>query len=193
MAEVNKVEILTPEQLFNMFDRQEELNIKYSGDDWRNRLTLTQIKCAILDEVSEFLREIESDWKWWKKDANYNKQKALFELIDIIHFSMMAMQFVGVKLDQNLEQLYLYKDKSGEPLDRFVKSVNRFISSLENSNYYIMDDLMTIISSGSDILGLRNGDIYTAYVMKNDRNHERIAGGILTGHYDKAKEAELKL
>jgi dimeric dUTPase (all-alpha-NTP-PPase superfamily) len=177
---------------------QDDLNIKYGGVNWRDNVTMGKAKFAVLDEVSEFLREIESDWKWWKPSATYHKQKALYELIDVVHFALLIML-----KEYDVRDIVSTIDEQGagttlfgpwdDPYNIFAESIANLISGAEGAD---IDDFLVyicnIIQTGGELLGCTDPqDLYNAYIMKNQRNHERVDGGVLVGKYDKSKESDI--
>jgi dimeric dUTPase (all-alpha-NTP-PPase superfamily) len=183
--------------LEKMLILQEGLNCKYSGEDWRNTVKMSKAKFALIDEVSEFLREIETTWKWWKPNGNYHKQKALYELIDVIHFALLIVlhknsltDIILTMEEQGAEpSMFTFKDKE----DAFNDAFGNFLCHIEHGD--IDDDLVrlcNLIQAGGELLGVEtSAELYSAYVMKNHRNHERVDGGILEGKYDKSKESDI--
>lgn len=191
------VPMLSKEHLIDMFEKQENLNIKYNGDEWRKSVSLGKVKFAFLDEVGEFLKEIESDWKWWKKYPNYHKQKAIFELIDIIHFALMLCLYEN-SVDEIKDHIFNLRpqtyDSVGDKENQFSKTITSFFRRIDDhSMIFMIFDLLNLIQQGAELLEVNPGDIYQAYVMKNSRNHERINGGVLVGKYDKKNETDLHL
>ena len=196
--------LVTKEELFVMFEMQEELNIKYNGTEWRKVVKLGQAKIAMLEELSEFNREIELNWKWWKNpsDRTYDEQKALFELVDMIHFALLLC-LRNLSVDSNkiyVEDVFkhdasrLMYGKVNDQENQFIKSINLFLLDIDRQDaYYSICGLVNIINNGGILLDLKPGEIYRAYLLKNERNHERVDGGVMTGDYDKSKEKDLVL
>lgn len=195
-----KVQLINTENLKKMFILQDELNIKYGGVNWRDGITMGKAKFAVLDEVSEFLRELESEWKWWKVGGNYNRQKALYELIDVVHFAMLITlhkyELSDVLNDINYKTYikpgaWLLMD--GDDIEWFTDSLMDFLAPCNHSD--IDEDVSRIanlIQAGGNLLGMTDPqDMFNAYVMKNQRNHSRVDGGLLTGDYDKSKESDI--
>lgn len=177
---------------------QDTLNIKYGGENWRDNIKLGKAKFAVLDEVSEFLREIESEWKWWKPNGNYHKQKALYELIDVVHFALLILllkndvrDIISSIGEQGTGPTYF--GPWDDVQDIFSDTITEFLGLAAYSD--IDDELVricNIIQIGGEVLGMTSPqDMYNAYVMKNQRNHERVDGGVLVGKYDKSKESDI--
>jgi dimeric dUTPase (all-alpha-NTP-PPase superfamily) len=194
--------LINAEHLKRMLVMQEELNVKYNGENWREKVQMTKVKFAILDETSEFLREIESTWKWWKHDPVYNRQKALYELIDIIHFALVV-----VLLKFDLSDINIYIEEHGAHATQFgpfsgAEAYEEYFNDalvrfLKNANHYSdLDDIITVfcnlVQAGGELIGVTDpNEIFTAYVMKNNRNHQRVDGGVMEGKYDKSKESDV--
>ena len=187
--------------LSKMFDMQEILNIKYNGKNWRHEVSSGKLKLAFLEECSEFTSELESDWKWYKnKDAKYNRQAALFELVDSIHFAMSLALYRHpldyIKLRLNWASGYsptMYSPVTDKH-NQYVKAITRFLTACDRDNLEDMIiGILNMCQVGGQMFECSPGEIFQAYCIKNQRNHLRVEGGVMTGDYDKSKELELKL
>lgn len=194
--------LVSNDELLEMTFKQEVLNMKYNGLIWKDKVKVGAAKFALMDEVSEFLREIESDWKWWKKvGSSYHKQKALFELIDVVHFALVLvlhrqrMHEVLKHIHTEKPQAQMYDIMDGDdPQNEFAKAVTWFLNAVDFNNLDMMlNGVCNIIQTGGEMLGLEPGEIFQAYLLKNARNHERVEGGVMEGKYDKSQEKELEL
>lgn len=190
------IQLINRDQLEELIVMQETLNRKYGGDKWRDNFSFGQAKLAVLDEVSEFIREIESDWKWWKVNPNYHKQKALFELIDIVHFAlMMALYHTDVSdLTMSSTDIKMLDIRSsGDKYDDFSVAIGLLmLESGEGDNLRRLQQVIHIINTGGALLGITDVNaIYHSYIMKNHRNHTRVDEGVLVGRYDKNNERDL--
>ena len=97
METENNFEILSSEQFNDLIDAQVGLNVKYSGEDWAEKIPDSSFVAAAFAELGEMLESgarVGDDsvvWKWWKpyveKDANNLK----IEAVDIIHFTISSM------------------------------------------------------------------------------------------------------
>lgn len=189
-----------------MFKAQEVLNKKYNGENWKDGITMGKSHAAIMDEVSEFLREIEPRWKWWSGRAlerEIDQQAALFELIDIIHFAMMIVLYrhkldhVIYTLDDDFDyhpSAFVEIVDADDHVGRFTQAVIQF---LKDSPYAIrwtmIRRLIDIIETGGTLLRLEPGQIFEAYQLKNQLNHKRVEGGQKQGKYDKSQEQKLSI
>jgi dimeric dUTPase (all-alpha-NTP-PPase superfamily) len=180
------------DELREMFRLQEALNIEYKGVEWDDVFKIGQIKAALMTEVGEFLNEVTSDWKIWVKGTKFDKEKAVFEFIDVVHFMLMASLFT--ESDETLAEatcmdspLYMMEDK----YDQFFLHFNGFLSALDRRD--IVGQIFHIkatIEVAAGILNMEPGEMFTAYKLKNELNLERARGGI---NYDRSNERELKL
>lgn len=195
--------LVNNKELIYMFLAQELLNEKYNGKDWRNQVAIGKAKIAFLDEVSEFVRELEPTWKWWSGEAQaktIDRDKAIFELIDAIHFGLLLILH-QYSLEEIVEEMIrpVPPESSvavyhGDEHDNFSDSVANFLKGVNFNCRVAISMLLDVIESGGWLIkGLNAGDIFIAYGKKNKLNSERVDGGQLQGTYDKSKEAELKL
>lgn len=194
---LNNCSAINQSQLEEMFAMQEGLNRKYGGVDWRKGFTMGKAKFAIMDEVGELLRELEHEWKWWKVNPNYHKQKALFEFIDVIHFGMMIVLYHTNHSDVGMattETLFNSFHPTNDKHDDFARTFGEFIRAEHGvlDTDYSITLLVELINAGANLLGITDSNaIYQAYIMKNHRNHIRVDSGVLVGLYDKDKEQDL--
>jgi hypothetical protein len=195
--------LVNSKELIYMFLAQELLNEKYNGKDWRDQVSRGKAKIAFLDEVSEFARELEPTWKWWSGKAQaktIDRDKAIFELIDAIHFGLLLIlhQYSPEEIIQEINRRIppeaSVKVYQGDPHDNFSDSVANFLKGVNFNCRVAISMLLDVIESGGWLIGgLNSGDLFVAYGMKNKLNAKRVEGGQLQGTYDKSREAELKL
>lgn len=194
---------VTVQELIVMIKAQEELNKKYNGLDWRKSVRLGMAKMAMLEEVSEMAREITATWKWWAPEVTLDFSKATFEFIDVVHFALLILLYrysvddLEAALTSHADDDLLDPDMwgpTGDPHNSFIKAVTRFLTSVDNDfQYRAIQGVRNIIETGAVLLALNKGDVAKAYKLKNERNHKRVEGGLMTGGYDKSQEQELKL
>lgn len=196
--------LVTIAELREMFKAQEVLNKKYNGEDWKAGVSVGKAEAAILDEVSEFLREIEPKWKWWSGKAQaktIDQNKAIFELIDLVHFGLMLIlyRFPLTRVLWTLEDNFEYWPSAlvaqcvdeDDEIGRFTRSVTLFLDNTRYAiNLTLIKRLIDIIEYGGKLLDLKPGQIYEAYQKKNALNGKRAAPQ-KAGTYDKSTEPEL--
>lgn len=199
------IQLINREQLEELIHMQETLNCKYGSTKWRDNFSFGQAKIAVIDEVGEFIREIESDWKWWKVNPNYHKQKALFELIDIVHFALMMALYHTDNSTLAMTSTDLTNDDfvftpSDDKYDDFSLAISDLLQMSKpegdfgrlNAKRDSLRVILDVINSGGALLGgLDSNAIYQSYIMKNHRNHTRVDEGVLVGRYDKNNERDL--
>lgn len=72
-----------------LLKRQEMLDKKFDEKVTIRKRDLELIRLAYHTELGEFLQEVKSDWNYWKNSVKeINKQRALEELSDMLHFSL---------------------------------------------------------------------------------------------------------
>ena len=72
-----------------LLKRQELLDKKFDEKQTIRKRELDLIRLAYHTELGEFLQEVKSDWNYWKNSTKeIDKQKALEELSDMLHFSL---------------------------------------------------------------------------------------------------------
>lgn len=195
--------LVNTKELTYMFLAQEILNEKYNGKEWRDHVSIGKAKIAFLDEVSEFVRELEPDWKWWSGKAQaktIDRDKAIFELIDVVHFGLLmilhrySLEDIVAELGRRVPPESSAKVYQGDEHDNFADSVANFLKGVDFNCRVAISMLLDVIESGGWMIkGLNMGDLFIAYGKKNKRNAERVDGGQLQGTYNKSEETELKL
>lgn len=194
------MKLINHEEMALMVEAQEVLNKKYNGDQWRLSVDIGKAKFALLDEVSEFAREIKPTWKWWGgNQGEIDPQKATFELIDVMHFALLvALHRYPVDILAHPMRTWKWEgDMWGPHTDKhnqFVKAIQRFLQAVDlESRSNVITGLFNIAQTGGELLNLAPGQIYEAYKLKNALNHKRVEGGVMQGLYDKSQESELSL
>ena len=72
-----------------LLKRQELLDKKFDEKQTIRKRELDLIRLAYHTELGEFLQEVKSDWNYWKNSTKeIDKQRALEELSDMLHFSL---------------------------------------------------------------------------------------------------------
>ncbi|MGN6629825.1 MAG: dUTPase [Candidatus Nitrosocosmicus sp.] len=109
----NKQNDLYKAQLENSENKMKNLyNIKEPFDGCR----IFMLSTALVHEAIELQRE--TNWKWWKKDNNIERDKIQEEIIDIWHFLLQLSIEAGLD-SRKLIDLYIKKNK--ENLDRQIQ------------------------------------------------------------------------
>lgn len=160
------------EKLITMFEMQAELNAN-SGIE---NATIDDIKLAIRMECAEAIDHME--WKWWKKQKNYNKELAIkrvsMELVDVWHF-IMSFQikeiidsgaFDNYAKDSLLEIIELIS--LSDPYIEFKKDEIEVL-------YFLMKHPtnLVVFAESCFSIGLDFDDLYLLYLAKNTLNKFR--------------------
>ena len=192
---MSRIQYIFPGQLVAMIKAQEILNKKFNGEDWRKKMSLGMAKTAMLVEFAEAANEIQATWAWWKRDRTLDLSRAHVEFIDVLHFAMLIALYRNSE-EQMIEALYDEEpDMYGpvaDPHNNFIKAITRFFTAVDQDNRKnIAVGLYNIINTGALLYAMNPGEVFEVYRLKNERNHERVDGGILEGKYDKSKESDL--
>ena len=92
---------------------------KEEGESYLHELRTVRNSLALYGEVAEFVDEI--PWKWWGRGTwKENKEAASEELIDVLHFLMIAFYDLGI----TPEEIYAkYCEKNETNWERFKKKI----------------------------------------------------------------------
>jgi len=124
--------------LEKMYDAQLKLNKRIGRDtlcDDNKEEYILDLIIALEDEVAELKNCL--NWKWWSKAYNehnkygvIDKQNAVVEMVDILHFYLSLMQ----TLDITPEKLYdVYMQKNKINLDRQNNNYNHLNKTEEDN------------------------------------------------------------
>ena len=90
------------DKLDKIFEMQEKLNRRIGinldnlGDDEKIKWILNYSR-ALQQEVSELIDSV--PWKWWAKYQKFDRQNAMVEVVDIVHFLVSIAQVLGMSAD----------------------------------------------------------------------------------------------
>ncbi len=89
---------LTTGQILYILTAQYNLNMAFSGEEWKTDPVYPSGLNASADaELGEFLNEIKKEWKLHGKPVNGNRDDAMFELVDVVHFMAAAMNCMFIR------------------------------------------------------------------------------------------------
>lgn len=163
-----EIVIKQKEQLGDMFEKQKELDNRILNGD---KYHYNEVLMALFVELGEFMNEIPTKFKYWKKSAKDDYEKALEEYVDCLHFAM-SLAIV--------EEKGLYRCKEYCKCYDVVQS--ECFSHKYRDDYF---DMMIIILDAYGIVrvqklfelgvcvGFAWNDIYNMYLKKNKINHKR--------------------
>ena len=81
----------------------QQLDYSFDNNEWIDKMSTAMIAEAI--ELKE-----ESNWKWWKKPKEINKEAVKEELVDILHFWVSLCLKLGIS-PKEVYETYLEKNE----------------------------------------------------------------------------------
>ncbi len=214
---------LTKEQLQYILNAQYALNTAFSGEEWKtNPVYPSGLNASSDAELGEFLNEIKAEWKLHGKPVNGNRDDAMFELVDVVHFMAAALNCAlhrnGIDVGDYEEYIKMIDELRKEeyiPTNITVRDAPFYaqfsqyyrdfwsildILNCDLSNNYLKINFMNAIrcmkgfvACGITKIGFNSEELLNAFKMKEARNYARIRGGILEGADVKKDEARLCL
>lgn len=160
------------EQLKEMLEMQKKLDASILEQRDIKEYPYENMRIALFVELGELLNELPTKFKHWKVSAVDNRDKALIEYVDCLHFALSIHNYYHVKIDT----------------DQFVSMHHYNRAFKETNEYYTIYELLEKIASSKVItlhyvlaLGYKLGftweEIYNAYKEKNKVNYERLESG----------------
>ena len=158
-------------ELIKMLEMQKMLDASIFEKHGIKEYPYENMRIALLVELGELLNELPTKFKHWKKTAVDNRDKALVEYVDCLHFALSLHNYYNFKID----------------IEALEKSHN-FEYMRENSKSYSVAELLENIVRSKAltlhytlVLGYKLGftwkEIYGAYMAKNEVNYGRLASG----------------
>lgn len=183
--------MITAEHIKSLLELQKATNVAYFGEEWKNVWSQNAVVNSIYREWAEFLDETTADWKVYGNDIGFDRTKAVYELVDVVHFMLCFILVDRTKgeIEEELEEM---------SKDSYAMSIVNGIVAHGGVTYRLgqfMGDpcvrsLMYFLSASCSYLGLDMETYMLAHKRKNDRNRLRAAGG---ANYDKSAETPLTL
>lgn len=195
----------TNEQLSELLDAQESLNIKYTGENWRDDIPLSSFLTALDTEVAEYLessprvgdneRIKNNGWKWWKQNLESDEQNQAIETIDVLHFGLSLLMFLESK-----ENILAFNDRLSEkdldlediqekPISLLLTSKsNLILRAFENDTVEVFCSFYELLLVMATKCNRNLEEIYQGYFKKNALNAKRVEGGYIQGEYKKIDE-----
>lgn len=130
---------------------------------------LGKINIALFVELGELMNELPTYFKYWKKTSVNNKEKALEEYVDCLHFAVSLLNYNDFDID------FTYNNCSPDnsPYNRNNIS-NELYTTISMAGYET--SIKTLFTLGHRF-GFTWDEIYQAYLKKNKINHERQTEG----------------
>lgn len=156
------------EQLKELLEMQRVLDdaiLKEHGKVYDETIA-EQNKIALFVELGEMMNEVETLFKHWKKKPKYNREKALVEYVDALHFQMSLMNYYNIGINPKLNYYEVYPSK--------FCFYELLLACVDYCGFWI--GLRYLFNIGN-ILGFTWEEIYNTYKKKNAVNYERLRNG----------------
>jgi len=157
--------------LNSLFEKQKELD-EYIYE--KNNVTAKEVFerkiVALLVELGELANELQF-FKYWKENINIDRQRAIEEYIDVIHFT------IGLAVDLGIDE-HKYIETQPRDLNKLFIGITNLATVLSTSKEkeHAKTLLNNIIALGYQ-LGLDEQTVIGAYNKKNEVNYERQENG----------------
>lgn len=157
------------EQLKELLEMQRVLDkaILKEHDNVYDEKIATQMKIALFVELGELMNELPTRFKHWKKTAVDNREKALVEYVDALHFQLSLFNYYGFVID---EKCHDYNR---------TFHVSKSVYECLKNNTKLNDTTfgLTSLFELGRYIGFTWEEIYQAYKDKNAVNYERLKNG----------------
>lgn len=190
--------IMSIDNFNEILQAQADLNVKYTGEDWADKITKSHFISAMTAELGELLEssprtgDSESGWKWWKPYLENDVNNMKVEAVDIIHFAKSALILC---YDSNLAQLMTdynacattYMEEAHQILDETRSTGPSFDLMTSNAVFTLsvltaereeaLNTYMFVINALCQYADMEPEDMFELYMKKNKLNHARVEGG----------------
>lgn len=155
------------DQLKELLEMQRVLDdaiLKEHGKVYDEKIA-EQNKIALVVELGEMMNELETLFKHWKKKTKHNRENALIEYVDALHFTLSLFNHY------QMEQAFDYNASKPKSYQSLYCIIALLITELEyDEASYVLLYLFKI----GNYLGFTWEEIYNAYKAKNAVNYERL-------------------
>ena len=157
------------EQLKELLKMQRVLDeaiLKEHGNVYDEKIA-EQMKIAFFVELGELMNEMPTKFKHWKKTAKDNREAALVEYVDALHFQLSLFNYYKFIINESIHD---YNN-----ISEIYQSVYECLSSIIilNGSEFGLTSLFEL----GKLLGFTWDEIYQAYKAKNEINYERLKNG----------------
>lgn len=183
--------MITAGHIKDLLELQMATNVAYFGTEWKNVWSENAVVNSIYREWAEFLDETSADWKIYGNDVGFDRTKAVYELVDVVHFMLCYVLLDRTKgeIEEELEGM-----SEGDYAMSIVNGVVKHGGATYRLGQFMGDPcvrtLMYFLRASCSYMGLDFDTYLSAHKRKNDLNRLRAAGGAA---YDKSKETPLTL
>lgn len=182
--------MITAGHIKELLDLQVATNVAYFGEDWKKVWNQNAAVNSIYREWAEFLDEVTRDWKVYDPKPVFDKTKAVYELVDVVHFMLCAVLQEEDKSHDIPEMVrFVQTQPIQKPHD--LRKVTELFTCFMSQPW--RNELAAFLACACGYLGIDTETYLKAHKRKNDRNRARAAGGVLQGKYDKSSEQPLTL
>ena len=169
-------------------NNQSKMNKKYSGDNWKQHCSLTELEAACECEFGEFLAEVKPWWCWWKPNVGFIHEKAVEEFIDYLMFTYsFVMKVHDIDECVDIEHVNIICDtievndrRKGDLAAIFSHKYKLFQlkeTGVKNKSEAIRH-LIAIMYRGMKLLGIDQEILSTSYNKKFEANVRRLESGV---------------
>ena len=153
--------------LNSLFPKQKRLDEHiYKENDVNEEEIFERKIVAFNTELHELANELQF-FKYWKKETNIDKERAIEEYIDVIHFTISIANALGV-------HEHKYIDTKPRDLNKLFIGITNLttVISASKSKEHVKSLINNVIALGYQ-LGLTEKDVLEVYDKKNAENYER--------------------
>lgn len=153
--------------LNSLFEKQKELDeYIYEKNDVTAKEVFERKIVALLVELGELANELQF-FKYWKESINIDRQRAIEEYIDVIHFA------IGLAVDLGIDE-HEYIETQPRDLNKLFLGITSLatVISVSKSKEHAKSLINNVIALGYQ-LGLTEETVLAAYDEKNAINYER--------------------
>ena len=185
---LSKIGDKEPVQVAELLEMQQVLDEKILKEHGKEEYPENEIKLALFTELGEFLQEVPEVFKYWKKTAVNDREKALEEYADVLHFALSLTNHNAGAIIENLKWLenhkmlkhstFYYSSDAITYSDYWTEkssaeAVHKIIIDIVNGLY---EPISGVFKLGC-YFGFTWDEVYKAYMDKNSVNHIRVEEG----------------
>lgn len=154
------------EELLKLQEELDEAILKEQGIVWDKKIE-EQTKVALFVELGELMNEMPTKFKHWKKTAVDNREKALIEYVDALHFALSLTNHSKEK-GEYTDFYESYSDLIHLDYSVILNGITRECVELSASN-----QMLGYLFILGNKLEFTWDEIYNAYKEKNAINYKR--------------------
>lgn len=163
-------------ELAELLEMQEELDKAILEERGITRYPEVNIRIALSVELREMLNELPTLFKFWKKTAEDNREKALVEYVDALHFAMSMTNNDAkniVKSEETIGEIqYRFTYNRNFAIGNKVIAIEKYMTLVEVSPWRV-----GYLFNIGRLLDFTWDEIYKAYKDKNAVNYQRLKEG----------------